>query len=303
MDKIVQDFLDFMRLDQGVADQTIQSYRRDLLQFLLFLQDRFKRRPFNEVKESDIEVFLTHLRKKKCLPSSIARKMSTLRQFFKFCVAEKEFENNPTQNIAVPKLPKRLPKSLSMDRVEALLTCVGKEQVYRSKDSESLQKRDQVMIYLLYATGLRVSELVGLTLDQVDLEGGFVRVKGKGEKERIVPFARVAGELIQAYVSQYRTSLNPATDHLFVNQRGLVISRQSFWKNLRKYASLAGITDPISPHVLRHSFATHLLHSGMNLRSLQMLLGHSDLSTTQIYTHVTPERLKEIHRKFHPRGG
>jgi integrase/recombinase XerD len=231
--------------------------------------------------------------------------VSSLRQFFKFCCVERGMKTNPAEHLRSPSIPKRLPKHLSSEEVTALLTSVETGLPYSGALGDALRTRDCAMIYLLYATGLRVSELVGLAVHELDLEMGYLRVRGKGGKERIAPFADVAGDRLRAYIDQSRPGLggSKAQNALFLGLRGEPLTRQAFWKTLGQIARLAEIRKPISPHVLRHSFATHLLQSGINLRSLQILLGHSDLSTTQIYTHVTPEHLKKAHRRFHPRGG
>lgn len=212
-----------------------------------------------------------------------------------------------------PSLPKKLPKYLTLQNVQELLAAADEGIGYQIEDEAflaALHARDAAMVYLLYATGLRVSELVGLRLRNVEIEQGYVRVRGKGDKERIAPFAPIAGEKLHTYIQNHRKFLEAKTplsgernEFVFLNRDGKPLTRQSFWKNLKTLALQAGISSTLSPHVLRHSFATHLLQSGMNLRSLQTLLGHADLSTTQIYTHVSPEHLKTTHRKFHPRGG
>jgi integrase/recombinase XerD len=288
----IRDYLESLRIDRGATDRTVEAYRRDLEQFEASLPEGLE---LAAIELEHLNQFLSKLHKEKQKAASIARKVSAIRQFFKFCCLEKGLERNPADQLKSPSQAKRLPKFLTHDEISLLLKTVD----------EALP-RDRAMLYLLYATGLRVSELVGLTTHNVDLQLGYVRVKGKGNKERIVPFADIAGKHLATYLNESRGSLGgeagPATDHLFLNQRGLALTRQGFWKILRDLALKAGISRSISPHALRHSFATHLLQSGMNLRSLQMLLGHSDLSTTQIYAHVSPEHLKSAHRKFHPRG-
>lgn len=291
-------FLQARRIDHGAADKTIEAYQRDLLQFL----DWSKAEKAEALELADLNEFLSHLHQQKQKPASIARKVSVLRQFFKFCCLERGLKNNPAEQLTTPAQAKRLPKFLTHDQVSALLAAGDAGLPYAGESGDALRARDRAMLYLLYATGLRVSELIGLATHDADLQLGYVRVKGKGDKERIVPFAPVAGEHLASYLSQYRPGLKPATPHLFVGQRGFSLTRQAFWKTLKSLALQAGIPLTLSPHLLRHSFATHLLQSGMNLRSLQMLLGHSDLSTTQIYAHVSPEHLKTAHRKFHPRG-
>jgi integrase/recombinase XerD len=232
----------------------------------------------------------------------VARKVSALRQFFKFCCLEGLLEHNLGEGLSTPKQPHRLPDALSMEEIQALLDTATRGLDYKGSHRTAQQGRDRAMIYLLYATGLRVSELVGLELAQIDLPQSFVRVMGKGSKERIVPFPPVVGKLLESYLLQDRTVLKARTQHVFLNPRGLALTRQGFWKTLNHIALKSGLGRRISPHKIRHAFATHLLQSGMNLRSLQMLLGHSDLSTTQIYTHVSPEHLKNTHKKHHPRG-
>lgn len=295
----IEGFLESRRLDRGSADRTVEAYRRDLLQFAEWLEGL----SLADIRLEHLNQFLTHLHHQEQRSSSIGRKASALRQFFKFCCLEGKLRDNPAEQLKSPGKVKALPKFLTEDQTGALLNATDEGLPYE-KDvwAEALRARDRAMVYLLYATGLRVSELVGLTSHQLDLGQGYLRVKGKGGKERIVPFAPLASERLAVYLAEYRLRFKPTTDHLFLNSRGFVLTRQGFWKTLKALALQAGVGTELSPHVLRHSFATHLLHAGMNLRSLQMLLGHSDLSTTQIYAHVTPEYLKESHRKYHPRG-
>ncbi|MEK6578890.1 MAG: site-specific tyrosine recombinase/integron integrase [Bdellovibrionota bacterium] len=304
----IDDFLESRRVDRGSADKTVEAYRRDLLQFAAWLKPA---RRLGEIEAPDLEAFLTQLHRNGQKAASIARKISALKQFFKFCALEKGLRKNPTERIESPSQPKRLPKHLDQEAVTRLLATTDEGLPYlpqsAAKESaptlaDALRARDRAMVYLLYASGLRVSELVSLTTHQLDLQLAYVRVRGKGSKERICPFAPVAGDRLKIYVEKHRPILKPTTDHLFLNQRGFVLTRQSLWGLLKDLAVRAGLSGNVSPHVLRHSFATHLLQSGMNLRSLQMLLGHADLSTTQIYAHVTPEHLKTAHKKYHPRG-
>ncbi len=293
----ITNFLEAKRVEQGASDHTISAYGQDLRQFQKIVSQK---KP-SEIRETDIQVFLSSLKNQKA--TSVARKISTLKQFFKFCCIEKWTVHNPTDLLLSPQKEKKLPRNISEREIQALLDCTHGEGL---SSNTHLRSRDRAIVYLLYATGLRVSELLDLTTHDVDLSLSYVRAKGKGNKERIVPFAPIVGKLLSSYIKENRPSLKavtkPTTDSLFLNYRGLSLTRQAIWKILKTLAVQAGIQTPLSPHTLRHSFATHLLHSGMGLRSLQMLLGHSDLSTTQIYTHMTPEHLKVAHQKYHPRG-
>jgi integrase/recombinase XerD len=303
IDLILNQFVESLRIDRGAAERTIEAYRRDLTQFMSWLT--VEGLSWNSTTGADLQNYMASLSKQGQKATSLARKTSTLRQFFKFCCLEKGMKENPSENLESPSQSKRLPKYLTVQQVQALLKSVDEGISYSGTEDEvaALRARDAAMVYLLYATGLRVSELVGLSLQKIDIQAGYVRVQGKGDKERIAPFAPIAGEKLGRYLDSYRHLLHPTGQSAFVNHRGDEISRQSFWKTLKTFAMQAGMPASLSPHVLRHSFATHLLQSGMNLRSLQMLLGHSDLSTTQIYTHIAPEHLKESHKKYHPRGG
>jgi len=299
----IEVFLQAMQIDRGLAELTIEAYRSDLYQLRNFTESK----SLVHARGEELVAFVEKLAREKQKPTSVSRKISAIRQFYKFCSLEKLRPDHPAELLTLPQQVKHLPKYLSTEEVTKLLEVADQGLTY-TKDSElALTARDRAMIYLIYATGVRVSELVSMTTHALDLEQGYVRVRGKGDKERITPFAAVAGEKIQAYLTGKRALLlkrtaNP-TDFLFLNHQGDPITRQAFWQTLKKAALQAGISARLSPHVLRHSFATHLLQAGMNLRSLQMLLGHSDLSTTQIYAHVSPEHLKASHRKFHPRGG
>jgi len=300
----IRDFLEYLRIDRGAMDQTVEAYQRDLHQWAEWCAAEALR--LDQIDLERLNQYLTSLHEQNQKPSSIARKISALRQFYKFCCLEKGLKQNPAEQLRSPRQDQRLPKYLTEPEVNDLLSQVDLGLPYPSSQRPALVLRDAAMIYLLYATGLRVSELVGLTPHEVDLKQEYVRVRGKGEKERIVPFAGVAGEKLHFYLTTGRLALGsagPLSEHLFLNHRGFALTRQALWKILSALARQAGIERPISPHGLRHSFATHLLLAGMNLRSLQMLLGHSDLSTTQIYASVTPEHLQEAHRRFHPRGG
>ena len=286
----IQVFLQAIQFDRGASIKTKEAYQNDLSAFAAFVA-----KPMKYIVRDDILGFISHLSDLKLKPATLSRKISALRQFFKFCCLEKLRTDNPTEDLEGPGRSQRIPKHLTTKDIDTLL-----------KAADETSSRDRAMVYLLYATGLRVSELVGLNMHNLDLEQGYVRVRGKGDKERIAPFAPIAGEKLIDYINSERLQSlaenKNGTDALFLNLRGHGLTRQAFWQILKTLAFNAGIQRAISPHMLRHSFATHLLQSGMNLRSLQMLLGHADLSTTQIYTHVTPEHLKNTHKKFHPRG-
>jgi integrase/recombinase XerD len=294
----IEGFLESRRIDRGAADLTIDSYRRDLLQLASWLPPNTA---CENISLNDLNNFLASLRSEQ-KPTSIARKTSALRQFFKYCCLEHGLRDNPTEQLNSPGKPQTLPKFLTNEQVTALLAAADSGLHYGGSLAGALKLRDRAMIYLLYATGLRVSELISLETNSIDTSMGFLRVCGKGGKERLVPFAPIAGERLLEYRDNARPSLSPSSERLFIGRGGEPLTRQAFWKIIKKFALLAGLNRTLSPHVIRHSFATHLLQSGINLRSLQALLGHSDLSTTQIYTHVSPTHLKDAHRKFHPRG-
>ncbi len=302
--ELITDFIEALRIDRGASEKTVEAYKQDLHLFQAWLGSA----KIKTLQSADLHRYFTDLTKQGQKATSIARKTSTLRQFFKFCCLEKGFEKNPAEDLKAPAQAKRLPKYLTTEQVQKLLDTVDHGLFYNVQEAEfvALQARDAAMVYLIYATGLRVSELVNLSLHQIDLQQSYVRVKGKGDKERIAPFAPVAGEKLATYIEKHRpflASKNKRPDQtVFLTHRGDPITRKSFWEILKRFAAESEIPATLSPHMLRHSFATHLLQSGMNLRSLQMLLGHSDLSTTQIYTHVAPEHLKKSHKKYHPRG-
>lgn len=292
-------YLDSLKLDSGASSHTVAAYRRDLAQFGRKLGVDLE---IAAITALHCEEHLADLAREGMEASSIARKTSALRRFFRFCCLELDLRVNPTEALETPEMRARLPRALTLEEVERLLEVAAVGLPYVEKIADALRTRDRTMVLLLYATGLRVSELVGLRLENLDLSGGYLRVHGKGGKERLVPFAPQAGEQLLRYLAQARTELRPEGDTVFLGARGTPLTRQSFWRILKELARAAGLPQTLSPHGLRHSFATHLLQSGMNLRSLQMLLGHSDLSTTQIYTHVTPEHLKQTHARYHPRG-
>lgn len=288
-------FCDMLWLEDGLSKSSLSSYRSDLTRLARWLKKE-KYGALSQANEVSIMAFVAYL-SQTMRASSQARYISTLRRFYRHLLATNRIQNDPTLKIAMPAKGARLPKVMSEAQVEALLFAPPAET--------PLGQRDRAMLELLYATGLRVSELVGLRLFEISFEMGIVRVFGKGNKERLVPMGENALESIREYLEEARPHLlnGKQSDDLFVTNRGSAMTRQAFWQLIKRYALIAGI-DParLSPHVLRHAFATHLLNHGADLRVVQLLLGHSDISTTQIYTHIARERLKTIHGQHHPRA-
>jgi integrase/recombinase XerD len=292
--KIIDQFIDHLWLEDGLSKNTLNSYRFDLSIFVSWLAET-KKIELLDVSELEIQEFLA-FKFPTSKSRSISRLLATLRRFFRFLLRENKIKEDPTLKIQTPKIPKSLPKSLSEDEVEGLL---------EAPDIKTdVGIRDRSMLELLYACGLRVSELVGIQLTEVILSDGVIRVTGKGSKTRLVPMGEEAVDWIKKYLVKSRQNiLNKQTSKfLFVTNRGGEMTRQAFWYLIKKYALMANIDKPMSPHILRHAFATHLINHGADLRVVQMLLGHSDISTTQIYTHVARERLKKLHQEHHPRG-
>ncbi|HAY46354.1 MAG TPA: site-specific tyrosine recombinase XerD [Gammaproteobacteria bacterium] len=298
--EIIDRFIDSMWLEYGLSKNTLSAYRSDLKQFSEFISE-----PQKDVSEAatlvqaqDIEIqrFLANCYARGVKSSSTARVLSTLRRFYRYMVREGVCSQDPTVNLSSPKLGRSLPKSLSENDVEALLASPD--------ETTAMGKRDRAMMELLYATGLRVSELVNIELNQMNLQVGLVRVIGKGNKERLVPLGEMALDKLASYLEQARSDIlgQRSSSAVFVSNRGTAMTRQTFWYAIKRYSKAAGLNVSLSPHTLRHAFATHLLNHGADLRSVQLLLGHSDLSTTQIYTHVARERLQSMHAKHHPRG-
>jgi len=283
-----------MRVEKGLADNTVHAYRRDITKFAEFAATR--KLSTKDVTRSDIVDFLGSLYRRKLDSRSVARHLVTVRNFFRFALIEGYIDDDPAATIESPKFRQSLPEFLSLEEVDRLL---------RQPDTKSIVGlRDRAMIELLYSCGLRVSELCGLKVSDLEAESGCLRCIGKGNKERLVPVGRQALEIVREYLRTSRPELlqGNASTNLFLNQRGRKIDRVSFWKTLAAYGRKAGLRKPLKPHMLRHSFATHLLDRGADLRSVQMMLGHSDISTTQIYTHVVEERLKQVYKAHHPRA-
>lgn len=297
--QIIEQFLDVIWMERGLSENTLSAYRTDLKKFVMWLKQSSAEslsNLINNANREDIQEYFSLLEHQKISPRSRARLLSSLRLFYAYLLREKIIETDPVALIDAPKLGRSLPKTLSEKDVEALLLAPDTATL--------LGLRDRVLLEVLYATGLRVSELVGLELTQINLLQGTLRVTGKGNKERLVPLGEEAILWLEKYLNTARVDLlkGQVTDALFVTKRGGAMTRQAFWYLIKRYALQAKIAAKISPHTLRHAFATHLLNHGADLRVVQMLLGHSDLSTTQIYTHVASERLKSLHSQHHPRG-
>lgn len=294
-DAIVERFIDALWMERGLSQNTLSAYRSDLSKFAIWLNMNTGR-TLEQAQRLDLLDYLADQSKRSKKPRSTARLLSCLRQFYQHALRESWVKIDPSSRIDAPKLGRPLPKSLTEEEVEALLDAPD------LKTPEGF--RDRAMLEVLYATGLRVSELVGLRLEQVGLAQGVVRVVGKGDKERLVPLGEDAVDWLDRFLKSARSELlqEQFCNEIFPTRRGAGMTRQAFWYRIKKHAQTAGITKHISPHTMRHAFATHLLNHGADLRVVQMLLGHSDLSTTQIYTHVAQERLKSLHAIHHPRG-
>ncbi len=292
-DALIDSFIEYLVTERSSAENTMSSYSNDLKAFGLWLDE--KGLSFDKVDYYNLAGYTTAIKETGLKITSINRRLSTIRQFYRFLLDEGIIEMNPTRDIVMPKRAQYLPEVLNVNEVEGLLNAPD--------TSKPLGKRDKAMLELLYATGLRVSELIKLKLNNINLGAGFLLARGKGGKERLVPMGEKAISWTREYIETVRPSMIvKKSETLFFSNRGTAMSRQNFWYIIKRYALAAGIFRDISPHTLRHSFATHLLTGGADLRSVQMMLGHSDISTTQIYTHITSQRLKEVHTRYHPRG-
>lgn len=295
LERYIELYLNHLALERGLASRSVDSYAGDLKRYASHLRGRGADGP-ELIARKEVAAYLEELTRLGLSPASTARTMSAVRGFHRFLLSEGLAKSDPAENIEAPRLRRKLPGVLDVPEVEALLE--------QPETSNPLGLRDRAMLELLYACGLRVSELLSLKQDDLFFSQGFVRCLGKGSKERLVPVGRSARTWVTRYLEGARPALlkRSPTDRLFLNARGGPLSRMGFWKLLRSYAAKAGIKKRVHPHILRHSFATHLLEGGADLRSVQEMLGHADISTTQIYTHVDREYLKEVHRQFHPRG-
>ena len=289
-DQALRSFIDFLHIEKGLSPNTVKSYQSDLSIFLKWLSSNCNS-SFKNTKSEDVELFIKHLFQLGFKSTTINRKISSIKTFYIYLKKQKLIDIIPTENIIVPKQEKNLPKSISEKEVETLLNSIN--------GSNNIELRDKAMIELLYATGVRVSELVNIKLNDIDFNRRVIRVIGKGSKERLVPFGEKAFIALNNYLALRE---NRITKEIFLSNRGTGITRISFWNRVKFYLNRCGLSIEISPHTLRHAFATHILNRGADLRSVQMLLGHSDLSTTQIYTHIAKQRLSDVLKKHHPRG-
>jgi integrase/recombinase XerD len=294
MKDLIKQFVYFLDVERNVSVNTISSYKKDLEKFAAYLNK--KKRSIKNADRDTILGFLLKLKNEGLSTTTVARNLAALKTFWKFLVSEQIVSENVAALVETPKIWKNIPEALNRGEVDKLLAAPP------SKGKEGI--RDRAILELMYAPGMRVSEVSDLRKTGINLEAGFVKCYGKGGKERIIPIGRTAGEAVDKYIQRVRGKVGKKTqdDHLFLSRLGKGLSRQSIWKMIQKYAKLAGIKKHISPHMLRHSFATHLLEGGVELRGLQEMLGHADISTTQIYTHVNKERLKSVHKQYHPRG-
>ena len=290
---LLKQFFEYLSVEKGLSPNTLEAYEQDLIYYQEFLKAN-SASEWAEVRRDKILQFLIHEKKRGLEASSIARRMVAIKLFHRFLVKEHVIAEDVTSVLDSPRLWKKLPQFLTLPEMEKLL------KMPNTRRSSGI--RDQAILECLYATGMRVSEIAKLPVNALNLESGFVQCRGKGDKERIIPIGKKAIEICRKYLASIRPLLHPKTEYVFVGPSGKGLTRQTIWHMIRKYAKKAGISKHLSPHTMRHSFATHLLERGADLRTVQELLGHSDISTTQIYTHVTRDHLKSMHARFHPRG-
>ncbi|MBQ9072773.1 MAG: site-specific tyrosine recombinase XerD [Bacilli bacterium] len=291
LSELIEEFLRYLLIDKGYSNNTIESYKRDLEKFLEFNKDI----NVNDISNEDLKKYIKYLNSNGLNEKSISRNISSLKSFYKFLLQSKITKDNPSDALFLPKIKKSLPNILTEDEVIKLLDI---------ELTDNFSYRNKAMLELMYATGLRVSELINLRLQDIDLSQDVIRTFGKGSKERVIPIGDYAKEYLEKYIYEYRGSMlkREVCEYLFLNNHGKKMTRQGFFKIIKKIAKEKGINKELSPHTLRHSFASHLLKYGADLRTIQELLGHSDISTTQIYTHITNEELKKNYQDFHPHG-
>jgi integrase/recombinase XerD len=296
MKALIAEFLNYLSVERGLAKNTLMAYERDLQAYVMYLEKTVGLKDPKGIKHPHISAYMLVQKKAKMAATSICRSLAAIRMFHRFLVRESFATEDPTGLVDTPKLWQRIPDVLSQVEVVAMINAAS------GKDAQSI--RDRAMLELFYASGLRVSELVALRLEDVNLETGIVLCMGKGSKERLIPVGGKAREAMEIYLTKARAKLlkGRADGVIFISRLGKKLSRQSAWKTIKFYARKAGVKKNIKPHSMRHTFATHLLEHGADLRSVQEMLGHSDISTTQIYTHVDKERLRRVHKEFHPRG-
>ena len=287
----IEDFLRYLLIDKNYSNNTIESYKEDLLKFSEF----FKSKNITDIDIDDLKRYVKYLNDQELNELSISRNISCIKSFYKYLNIEKIIDNNPSDSLFLPKVSKKLPNTLSEEEVDLLLDI---------KLTDMYSYRNKAMLEVLYATGLRVSELVNLKMENIDFESDIIRTYGKGNKERVIPIGEYAKTYLEKYLNEYRYQMlkHGNNEYVFLNNHGKNMTRQGFFKIIKQIASDAGINKEISPHVLRHSFASHLLKHGADLRTIQELLGHSNVSTTQIYTHISNEELKENYKNYHPHG-
>ncbi len=295
MDELVDEYLNYLSVEKGVSRLTLEAYSRDLNRYFGFIR-RCGIRTIADITPDDVISYLARVREDGLNARSINRGLAAIRGFYQFLFREKKVDTNPVANIELAKVWSRLPDTLGREEINLLLEAPGKET--------PAAIRDTAMLEIMYATGIRVSELISLTMSSINWQVGYLLVMGKGSKERIVPVGRSAYDRLHDYVNHARPFFikKNTANALFLNRSGQPLTRQGFWKLVRKYVLKAGLQKKVHPHTFRHSFASHLLEGGADLRSVQIMLGHADISTTQIYTHITREGLKRIHKKYHPRG-
>ena len=289
-DANLRSFLDHLYIEKGLSQNTVKAYEADISAFINWIKENTKLK-LKDIKEENINKYISHLFELNLKSSSVNRKISSIKSLYMFLVKKNILKNSPVNEVISPKQEKYLPFSMSEDEVDKLLNS--------PKPSNKIEKRDKAMIEMLYATGMRISELVNLKITDIDTQRCVVKVLGKGSKERLIPFGEAALESLNAYLSDREES---TSKEIFLSNRRTKISRIAFWHRIKLYLSRENLKNSISPHTLRHAFATHLLNRGADLRSVQLLLGHSDLSTTQIYTHIAKQRLSDVLKKHHPRG-
>jgi integrase/recombinase XerD len=295
MNELIDEYLNFLTVEKGVSPLTLDAYSRDFNRYITFIRSCGIRN-FMDITPGDVVSYLAQVKKEGLNEKSVNRGLAALRGLYKYLLREKKIDTNPVSNIELAKVWMRLPDTLSQEEMNLLLSQPG--------EKTPVALRDTAMMELMYATGIRVSEIISVTMNSINWQVGYLIVMGKGSKERIVPIGRSAYDYLNEYVSHARPKLlkGQRTNILFLNRSGGGLTRQGFWKVVKKYVIKAGLNKKVHPHTFRHSFATHLLEGGADLRSVQIMLGHADISTTQIYTHITRERLKYIHKKYHPRG-